>query len=298
MVSTYPSSREQEHPHGGRPHKECPECDLGALDDLMCDAEGIKAQSDYTTSKKAEQDARRTQFDGARASYNKARADASDDVKEIRHQLTRILDHLRRCLPEDVLRCLDRAWDKVKEELEDCGMPKGCCLDDDEECEFDTSHENVPTQDLLARKAEFERRVKAAEDCFAELIKEPEELKKRVAELKAAVEALSKDTANDKESYAKALWYWRRLEDIWLGFEHANEYHDCLCQALMCSVKGHTAIAVLVGEIARRACRDRGEKARCDWLRTHVVDQILAHCQRHHPREYEEDEDQTKQANA
>jgi predicted nucleic acid-binding Zn-ribbon protein len=295
MASTYPSSREHDHDHDGGHSKGCPECDLGALDDLKCEAEGIKAQAEYTAAKQADLDKRRTQFDGARKAYSDARADVRDDIKEIRDQLTRLLDQLRCQLPEHVIDCLDRAWREVRERLEKCGMPTGCCIDD--ECEFDTDYKDVATDDLQKRKADYERRVKAAEDCFDALIKEPEELKKRVADLKAALEALAKDMADPKsdpkQSYARALWYWRRLEDIWLGFEHANEYHDCLCQALMCSVKGHKAIAVLVGQIAVRDCRDKAEKARCDWLKANVVAEILAvYVKLCPPRPHKEDEEE------
>jgi predicted nuclease with TOPRIM domain len=297
MASTYPSSREHDHPHGERPRKGCPECDLGALDDLKCVAEGVKAQADYNASKQTELDARRTQFDGARDAYSEARASVREDVKTIRDQLTRIRDQLVCQLPEDVLECLKDAWEEVRERLEYCGMPTGCCIDDD--CEFDDSCENVSTDDLEKRKAEYERRVKAAEECFDQLIKEPADLKERVAKLKADVEALAKDTSDVRKSYARFLWYWRRLEDIWLGFEHASEYHDCLCQALMCSVKGHRAIGVLVGEIAVRACRERSEKARCDWLKTHVVDEILARCHKHpKPKPYGDEEEPPKQSTA
>ena len=68
----------------------------------------------------------------------------------------------------------------------------------------------------------------------------------------------------------------------------------------MCSVKGHGAIAVLVGEIAVRTCRDRSEKARCDWLRSHVVDEILACCRKRTPNKpYGEDEEEpAKQSTA
>jgi hypothetical protein len=281
MASTYPSSREHDHPHGERPRRGCPECDLGALDDLKCVAKGVKAQADYNAGKQAELDERRTKLDGARAAYSEARAKARDDVKEIRHQLTRIRDQLVCQLPEDVLECLREAWEEVRERLEYCGMPSGCCIDDD--CEFDEGCEDVSSDDLEKRKAEYERRVKAAEACFDQLITEPADLAKRVADLKADVEALAKDTTDARQSYAKFLWYWRRLEDIWLGFEHASEYYDCLCQALMCSVKGHAAIGVLVGEIAVRTCREEAEKARCETLKTHVVDEILARCHKHTP---------------
>jgi hypothetical protein len=282
MASTYPSSREHEHPHGDRPHRGCPECDLGALDDLKCVAEGVKAQAAYTAGKQTELDARRKQFDGARTAYSEARAKAEDDVKTIEADLNKLRTQLECQLPDHDLECLKDSWEDVRERLGHCGsMPTGCCIDDD--CEFDDSCEDVSTDDLEKRKTEYERRVKAAEECFDQLIKEPADLTKRVADLKKDVEALAKETGDTRKAYAKYLWYWRRLKDIWLGFEDANEYHDCLCQALMCTIKGHTAIAVLVGEIAVRTCRERSEKDRCKWLKEHVVDEILARCQKSTP---------------
>jgi hypothetical protein len=279
MASTYPSSREHEHSHGDRPHKGCPECDLGALDDLKCVAEGVKAQATYTDGKQTELDARRKQFDGARTAYSEARAKAKEDVKYIHDELERIRKQLECQVSESVLECLKDAWENVRERLEHCGgVPTGCCIDDD--CEFDEGCEDVSTDDLEKRKTEYERRVAAAGACFDELIKEPGDLTKRVADLKKDVDALAKDTSDTRKAYARYLWYRRRLKDIWLGFEDANEYHDCLCQALMCSIKGHTAIAVLVGEIAVRTCRERSEKDRCEWLKSHVVDEILARCQK------------------
>ncbi|HJU01630.1 MAG TPA: hypothetical protein VJ966_10540 [Actinomycetes bacterium] len=297
MASTYPSPREHNHPEGERPRRGCPECDLGALDDLKCVAQGVKAQADYNAGKQTELDGRRTQFDGARAAYSDARDSVREDVKTIHDQLARIRDQLECQLPEDVLECLRDAWEEVRGRLEYCGMPVGCCIDDD--CDFDDSCENVSSDDLEKRKAEYQRRVKEAEDCFDQLIKEPADLKTRVAALKADVEALAKDTSDTRKAYAQYLWYRRRLNDIWLGFEHANEYHDCLCQALMCSVKGHAAIGVLVGEIAVRTCRDKAQKDRCDWLKAHVVDEILARCHKHAPaKTYGEGEQESPRQSA
>jgi hypothetical protein len=299
MAGTYPSSRENDHDHDGGHSRGCPECDLRALDDLKCEAAGIKAQSDYIAGVQKDLDTRHKQFDGARADYRSARDEVAADVRGIRDQLTRIRDQLRCQLSEEVLECLERAWRDVYELLEQCGMPSGCCIDDD--CEFDSDCEGASSDELHKRKADFEGRVKAVEDCFDKLIVEPAKLKERVADLKAKVEALAKEVADPKtvdlkQSYAKYQWYWQRLQDIWLGFEHANEYHDCLCQALVCSLKGHKAIAVLAGEIALRDCRDQARKDRCEWLKTHVVEEILAlylkHCPPHRPGKGEEEQPQ------
>jgi hypothetical protein len=274
MASTYPPPRQPEHP---RPDQEC---DIGELDVLKCEAEGIKRQAAYTAEHEADLQRRRTEFDGARTAYADARAAAHADVKELRHRLSRILEQLKCQIDDDeVIGCLDRAWEEVHERLRACGEPAGCCIDDD--CDFDTRCDDVSTEELLARIADIERRVKAAEACFDELIQEPAKLTARVAKLKQDVEALAAaiadpKTADYRQAYATALWAWQRLRDIWLGFEHANEYHDCLCQGLMCSLRGRKALAVLEGELAVRTCREDAEKARCTWLREHVVEEILA----------------------
>jgi hypothetical protein len=274
MASTYEQSG-QHHPEPG------PACDVGALDDLACESEGIKAQAEYTASKETDLKRRRTAFDTAKAEYATARTDAAAQVNELRHRLTQLREQLRCRLSRRVIECLEEAWNEVRDELRECGaVEAGCCLGDDEQCEFETGEEGSD-QDLRARKAEFERRVKAAEDCFDALILEPAALTQRVADLKLEVDAITAEAADPattdvKHTYARLLWAWQRLVDIWLGFEDVNAYNDCLCRGLACSVRGHKAIAVLVGELAVRACREQAEQARCTTLRTHVVDEILS----------------------
>lgn len=274
MASSYASSREREH------HRPCPECDPDDLDGLTCEAEGVKARAAYAAKYEGDLKNRRTAFDSARQAYSDARTAATNDVGQIRHQLHRIEEQLRCQLPDDIERCLDDAWREVYERLEACGLPTGCCIDDD--CEFDTHCEGVPTEQLRARQAEYERRVAAAEKCFDEvLVKEPTELKNRVAKLKQDVEALataaaSSTTPDPKHAFATALWAKRRLHDIWLGFKDANAYHECVCGGLICSLRGRKALAVLAGELAVRQCREDENEKRCEWLRTHVVDEILA----------------------
>jgi hypothetical protein len=274
MASTYEQSG-QHHPEPG------PACDVGALDDLACEAEGIKAQAEYTASKEADLKRRRAAFDTARAEYAAARTDAAVQTQELRHRLAQLREQLRCRLSRRVIECLEQAWDEVRDELRKCGaVEAGCCLDDDEQCEFETE-EGGTDQELRARRAEFERRVKAAEDCFDALVLEPAALTQRVADLKLEVDGITAEAADPattdvKHTYARLLWAWQRLVDIWLGFEDVNAYHDCLCRGLACSVRGHKAIAVLVGELAVRACREKAEQARCTTLRTHVVDEILS----------------------
>jgi hypothetical protein len=279
MASSYSPSREGEHEHHEHHHRPCPDCDPDDLDGLTCEAEGVKARAAYTAAHEEDATKRRTAFDGARKAYSDARTAAADDVKQIRHQLHRILVQLRCQLPDDIKRCLDRSWEEVYERLEACGVPRGCCIDDD--CEFDTHCEGVSTEELRARQAEIERRVMAAERCFDDLIKEPAALVARVAKLKQDVDALATAAADPatpdpRNAYATALWVRQRLHDIWLGFEHANAYHECLCGGLICSLRGRTALAVLAGEFAVRQCREDERTKRCQWLRDQVVDEILA----------------------
>jgi hypothetical protein len=259
-----------------------PACDVGALDDLTCEAAGVTSRADYTKSKEADLQRRRTAFDGARTGYGSARTAASADVAELRHRLAQLREQLRCRLAGEVIECLERAWEEVQEELRACGMVEpGCCLPQAEQCEFDTDFDGRSDQELQARKAGWERRVQAAEECFDALVLEPAALTKRVADLKLEVDGLSAEAADPKttdvkHAYARLLWDQRRLDDIWLGFRHANDYIDCICRSLTCSVRGNQAIAVLVGEQAVRACREAAVTARCDLLRTHVVDEILA----------------------
>jgi hypothetical protein len=275
MASSYSPSQESEHGH----HRPSPDCDPDDLDRLTCEAKGVKARADYTAEHQADADKRRTAFEGARKAYSDASTAAAADVKQIRHQLHRILEQLRCQLPDDVEHCLDRSWEEVYERLERCGMPRGCCIADD--CEFDTRCDDVSTEELHARQAEIERRVEAAEKCFDDLIKEPAALTARVAKLKQDVDALATAAADPatpdpRNAYATALWARQRLRDIWLGFENANAYHECLCSGLICSLRGRKALAVLAGELAVRQCRYDERDKRCQWLRDHVVDEILA----------------------
>jgi len=63
---------------------------------------------------------------------------------------------------------------------------------------------------------------------------------------------------------------------VWRGFEHTNAYVECLCRALTCQLKGHTAIAVLKGVAAVDECRREAVEEACQRLRDNTVEEVIA----------------------
>ena len=257
-----------------------PDCDPSLLDDLKCQAKGIQAQAEYNAQKMEELTQARTQFDSARSAYSAARTAAAPTVQELRHQLAQVIDQLK-CLVDDdrEIRLLDRAYAAIKERLEECGDTSGCYFQDD--CEFGDVRE-CPPEDIAGKIAEIDRRTQAAKAAFTDLIAEPTNLPKRVTDLQAEVNAIVASMAADprtvdfKQLYAAALVARRHLAAIWRGFEHVNAYVDCLCQALTCQLKGHTAISVLKGRAAVYECHREADEARCEHLRKQTVDEVMA----------------------
>ena len=278
MTNTQPSAEGYKPPD---PEPE-PECDLGELDDLQCDAAGIKRQAEVMAQYAPKLEERRKQFDEARKGYATSRAAATTVVKEIRNQLDYIIEQLKCTLKEEAVNCLDQAYEEVRDRLEECRgpTPTGCCIQ--EPCEFDTGVEGVPTPELRARIAETDRTADDAEACFDSLAGEPKALTDRVMALKADVEALAGKLGGDPtkaepaRTYAEALMAKQRLDDIWKGFTDVDEFVDCLCRALVCSVQGRKAQAILEGELAVRECKDDKARARCDWLANNLLEEILA----------------------
>lgn len=272
------SPHQTKPPH--TPDRPCPSCAVDDLDDLQCEAAGFKRRSEVMEAQGNNLKTRRASFDSARKDYSTARTDAESDVAEIRRQLVYIVEQLRCSLKEDVVECLESAHRDVHQKLQECGGEVGCCIGD---CEFDASVEGE-TSALHAKLKDIEAKVVKAEACFDRLAAEPAELPKRVKALKTAVEALAgtlkgqPKKADTRRSYAWALVYQQQRSDIWLGFDNVNDYVDCLCKGLSCSVRGRTALAALEGEVAVRACKEQKAKERCDWLGANVVEEILAAC--------------------
>lgn len=261
-------------------HEPCPDCDPDLLDELKCRAQGIDAQAKYNDAHISALTNARTQYDAARSAYSAARNAAAPTVHEVRQQLTQVIDQLQ-CLVDDrrEIHLIDQAYARVEERLHACGDTSGCYFDDD--CDFDDVHDCLP-EDVPGRIAEIERRTKAAEACFADLIQEPTNLATRVTQLQAEVKDLMTKMGGDpkttdfKQLYVAALVGQRHLAAVWRGFEHTNAYVDCLCRALTCQLKGHTAIAILQGRAAVQACHQQSRDDACKRLREHTVDEVMA----------------------
>lgn len=264
-------------------HRPCADCDLSGFDSVNCEIEGITAESDYMKLHKEKFATRRKQFDSARTAYDKARGEVAADLAQISQQLSRLRDQLECHLDEQTRQCLTEAWQDVAEQLRNCGGEQGCCVTE-EQCRFEYDLGQEPkAPDIRALLEDFERRVVAAEGCFDKVLAaEPEELKKRIANLKTYIAAIAADpkTVDYSRAFAELLWAEHRRDKVWLGFDDVNEYAECLCLALTCSLEGRRAIAKLTGVLATLNCKDQGVTDRCTWLRDHVVEEILAGCRR------------------
>lgn len=261
------------------------ECDPEIVDCLKCKAEGTQAEADYNAVHLPDLSTARTTYDTARTAYRDARHAVALDVQDMRHQAKHLIERIK-CLikQEHVVRCLDEAYDKVKDQLEKCGYATGCCLDDD--CEFDVDISCVAADEvddvLTTWIADYQRRADAAKACFDDLVLEPGRLTTRVGDLKIEVAAITTDLGGDpattdlKDLYARALVARRHVHEVWLGFEDTSDFVDCLCRALMVWSRGCSAIAVLTGEQAVRRCHETARESRCAYLRDHTAQEILA----------------------
>ncbi|QEU96645.1 hypothetical protein [Streptomyces kanamyceticus] len=284
MDSSYPGqSRRERREHHAPP---CEQCDLSGMDDLACESKGVADRAAYLARYADALKERRAAYDTARAAYTTARTAVTADVANIRKELHQLREQLRCQLDRHTVECLDEAWHDVAERLEHCGEPRtGCCV---EECDFDDERESCEDDDLdelTARIARVDRIVTAAEACFTVLAGEPGALTQRVADLKAAVTALlaavsDPTTADLRHAYATLRWLWHRYDDIWWGFPRVHDFHNCLCQALTCSVTGRRVLGILTGRLGVLTCRKDAADQRCAMLRAHVVEEILEACAR------------------
>jgi hypothetical protein len=263
------------------PREPDPGCDPTLIDDVACRASGVAAQAAYDATYQADLDQAKTHYDKARKDYRAARHDAALQVQDLRHQIKHILERIR-CLIEQkrVWRCLDDAFCEIVDELRCCEGKDGCCID---ECEFEVDDATtLKYRKLLKRIARYQADVDEAKECFSRLVGEPAALTARVAEAKAAIDALNTALSADpavtdlKVVYAQGLVANRAIERIWGGFDQAQDYVDCLCRALTCWTKGCAAVSVLTGAKAVAECKRAAREARCEHLRTNTVDEILA----------------------
>jgi hypothetical protein len=273
----------------------CADCDPGLLDHLKCDAQGIKAQADYNTAHLAELDDARTKYDNARHAYSEARRAAHPVVEDTAKQIEQILEQLR-CLVDKphAIDLLDEAFEIVEERLHECYPWDGCPFDDD--CDFNEARRCEP-DGIAATIADIERRTQAAKAVFTTLIGEPARIGADLTKLQADVAAIKTGMASDsrtvdfKALYADARVARYHLVTLYHGFAHVNAYVDCLCSTLTCQMKGHAAIAHLMGKQAVHQCHKAAEAAKCALLRDKTADEVMAEYQRLLDRKRRPDED-------
>lgn len=102
----------------------------------------------------------------------------------------------------------------------------------------------------------------------------------RVKALQDEIDKISKAAADGSwepaKLYAAVLVARRHLKDVWDGFADVNEYMECLCQALTCTVKGHAAIGELTRQEAVHQCYRDSWKNACEHLAQYTVEEVLA----------------------
>ena len=252
-------------------------CDTGGIDDLQCEAQGVKAESDALAAVAADLDKRRTAFETARGDYSKARDEAAKAVKELDRRLKCLMpgfkDKDKAPLNRDEVECLDKAFAQVLDCMDECPEDQGCCVCED--CGFDGQTWTVGQIDDLRS------RVEKVENCFDEvLVKEPDALKTRVADATTLVSTLEDDLDKEprdaKRLYARAKEARRALEVIWGGFKDVNDFQNCLCCGFTCSLKGRKLLAQLAGDLAYQKCQEASRRKRCDWLSKNMVEETLA----------------------
>jgi hypothetical protein len=249
-------------------------CNTKGMDDLQCEAKAVKAESDALAQVAEALATRRTAFETARGEYTKARDEAAKTVKNLDRKIDDLLKDTRCLLNSDEAKCVDQAFAQVLDCLEDCPGEQGCCIDDG--CGFEKQTWTTGQIDDLRR------RVEKVEKCFDEvLVKEPADLKKRVEavqklvdDLTEALKATPREDANRLYARAKeAKW---ALASIWGRFKDVNEFQECLCCGLTCSLRGRQWLAVLAGKQAYEQCQEDSQTKRCKWLRKNIVDETLA----------------------
>lgn len=287
MSNEYPGSKGDDW-KDCRPKHPDDDCDPSSIDELRCRATGVAAQAAYNATYQPDLLTARTDYDTTRKAYREARHEAALAAQDMKHQVKHLLERIRCLIEQDrVVRCLDEAYEEVREQLECCEGPLGCCV---EEVEYDDCPPKKYRK-LVRRIQTYQAEVDKAKACFATLVGEPAALKQRVADTKAAIDKVSAALAEDpakvdlKRVYAEALIARRRVERIWNGYDDVTEFVDCLCRALTSWSKGAEAVSVLTGAKAVAECRRDAAKTWCDALRAKPEDEILAGYDRLCPKE-------------
>ena len=271
---------------GGHEPPDDVDCDPDLIDELECQAEGIAAQAKYNEESQPALKKAREDYAKARGDYRTARATATVQVQDLRHQVKQLIERIRCQIKQDeVVDCLDRAFRRICRRLDKCGYGGGCCSTDP--CEFDKTCPD-DYDELVSRIAEYQARLSREKDCFDKLVLEPTKLTERVAAAKAEVDAVNAGFAGDpatvdlKKLYVAALVAQLHLSSAWIwnGFDDTQAYVDCLCRALTCWTRASDAVSVLTGCKAVKDCQKAARRKACEDLRTKTVEEVLLEYER------------------
>jgi hypothetical protein len=248
-------------------------CNTQGIDDLECETKGVEAESKELADVATALEDRRKAFETARAAYTKARDQAAQTIKDLNRKVDDLLQDTRCLLNRDEAECVDKAFGQVLDCLGQDPEDQGCCVSG--KC-LEGQAWTVGQMDDLRDKVE------KIEKCFDEvLVKEPAALTARVADastwvqdLTDALKADPRDEPNRLYARAKRLrWV---LDTIWGRFKDVNEFQNCLCCGLTCSLKGRHMLAQLAGKKAYQECQEEKRQTRQQWLRDNMVDETLA----------------------
>lgn len=281
----------------GPQHRGGGECKPHLIDCLKCKADGIAKQAEYVAATTPDLEAAQTSYESTRKDYHAKRRDAALQVQDMGHQIKHLVGRIRCSIKQGkVVTCLDEAWRCVEQELDACGGHVGCCSDS-LDCDFDVSgvrwdcDPDMPRQEYMSDHDyrelvntinRYQAQVDKAKKCFNDLLGEPANLVRRVADAKAAIDAINAALAADpaatdlKQVYAQALVAQRLIKVIWHGFDEAKDFVECLCRALMCWSTGANAIAELTGKRGFEDCKRNAREKHCDELQANPVEEILA----------------------
>lgn len=258
--------------------KSCSDCDLGEIESLACSAERFQKQADIAKESLAQMQDFKTKFATARSDYQKVRDAVMPDVDWSRSQLDELLETLRCKLSDEKEQCLEDALEKVAEAVKKCSTT-GCCAGP---CEFSSEvGEGESVAQLTGRIDQYKRDVAVSTECFDTLITEQTALKERVARIRKTVTELAAELCAEGSHdharlYARALvaqWELRTAQ-LWRGFPTVNDYVDCLCRSLTCTLSGWEAIAVLEGIRVERDCKARAAATACQRKRDQMDDEV------------------------
>jgi len=270
-------------------------CDPNEIGKLACGSKRIERQAAVTQEIQAKLDGYRASFATARADYTTAWKAAEADRTAAAATLEKVAKQLRCRLDEDTETCLDRVWGAVRDGLDNCAKgTEGCRVGPCDANDSVAADESLGS--LAGRIEDLRNQATTHEATFEDLLEEITKLPERATRAKEEVTTLETDahaaeTASDAPAgavtsvvrlNARALVAGWRLRHVRGGFDSIDDFLDCLCQALTAVLRTWSAVVILEGEKAYRACVAGADTDSCAVLLadplTALLDRFVKEC--------------------